>query len=119
MKLFVKILWLAISGIWMAIEFFVCGMILCIMVFSMDFGVQFYKFAGFVLNPFGKKIHVDFNSHPVYNTIWIILLGLASFILYMAMGLFWCITIVGVEYGKQCFRLAILFLMPFGATISN
>ena len=62
----------------------------------------------------GKK---DFGKHPIANIIWIIFGGLFLAIGFGVLGLIWCITIIGIPFGKQCFKLAGLALTPFGAEI--
>ncbi len=51
------------------------------------------------------------------NILWFIFGGLFSGILWLLAGLIWCITIIGIPFGKQFFKLAQLSLMPFGAQI--
>ena len=52
------------------------------------------------------------------NLIWFLVVGLASAISWFATGLVWCITIIGIPFGKQCFKLAKLAAFPFGATVA-
>ena len=52
------------------------------------------------------------------NILWLIFTGLMTAIMWLFLGIFWCITIIGIPFGKQCFKFAHLSLMPFGATIS-
>ena len=51
------------------------------------------------------------------NILWFIFGGLFSGILWLLAGPIWCITIIGIPFGKQFFKLAQLSLMPFGAQI--
>lgn len=53
------------------------------------------------------------------NIIWVIFGGLEMAIAYFFIGLIWCITIIGIPFGKQYFKLAKLCFMPFGAEISK
>ncbi len=59
----------------------------------------------------------DFSKHAILNLIWFFLGGFSLFFYYAFMGLFFCITIIGIPFGKQCFKLAKLSFAPFGATI--
>ena len=77
----------------------------------------------FLLN---DEVHVNFGKEIVYgcgtfsvlvNIIWLLLSGLELAIGYVVLGCLWCITIVGIPFGKQCFKLAKLALMPFGASV--
>lgn len=53
------------------------------------------------------------------NILWFLLTGLWLGLSYIILGLFWCITIIGIPFGKQCFKFAKLSLMPFGATVEK
>ena len=52
------------------------------------------------------------------NIIWFLLVGLISFITWTFTGIILCITIIGIPFGKQCFKLSALALLPFGANVS-
>ena len=58
-------------------------------------------------------------KHPIANIIWLVFGGLEIAIGFLIAALIWCITIIGIPFGKQCFKLAMLAVMPFGATISK
>ena len=51
------------------------------------------------------------------NLIWIVFFGLEMAIGYVILGCLWCITLLGIPIGKQCFKMAKLSLMPFGASV--
>ena len=52
------------------------------------------------------------------NIVWLIFTGFASAVSWFLLGVIWCITIIGIPFGKQCFKIASLVLTPFGATVS-
>ncbi len=76
-----------------------------------------FKIAKLVIFPFGKVVKSDFGKHPIANIIWILFGGLELAVGYLFVGLLLCITIIGIPFGKQCFKLAQLALVPFGATV--
>ena len=117
MKLIGNILWFIFTGIWTAIAFFILGIIWCITIIGIPFGKQCFKLAGLALFPFGKTVDSNFASHPIANVIWIILFGWSLALGYLIAGVIWCITILGIPFGKQCFKLARLSLIPFGAKV--
>ena len=88
-----------------------------ITIIGIPFGKQCFKFAKLSAFPFGKSVDENFGSHPIANVIWLLLGGLEMAIGFFFIGLIWCITIVGIPFGKQCFKLALLSLAPFGAQI--
>lgn len=117
MKTLGNILWLLLVGLWSAIGYAVVGLILCITIVGIPFGKQCFKLASLMLTPFGKTVKTNFGAHPVMNIIWMILVGWEMAIGFIISGLIFCITIIGIPFGKQCFKLAVLALMPFGARV--
>jgi len=119
MNLTGNIIWLLFGGIFVAILWFVSGLILCVTIIGIPFGVQCFKVAGFVLWPFGKEIelgHFGFGG-LIFNIIWLIFFGWEFAIAHLIIGLIFCITIIGIPFGFQHFKLAQLGLIPFGAQI--
>jgi len=114
-----NIIWLLFGGIISAIAWFLSGLLLCVTIIGIPFGVQCMKIAGFVLWPFGRNIDIGnfgFGGF-LFNIIWIIFFGWELAIAHLTTGLFFCITIIGIPFGLQHFKLAMLGLMPFGAKI--
>ncbi len=119
MKTLGNILWVILVGLGSAISWFVLGVILCITVIGIPFGRQCFKMAKLVFMPFGKSAIIDFNKHPIANVIWIIFFGWIIALGYLIDGVLWCITIIGIPFGRQCFKLAKLAFTPFGAEIDE
>lgn len=116
MKTLGNIIWLLLIGLWGAIGYFLEGIIWCITIIGIPFGKQCFKMAGLMLTPFGKKVTTNFGKHPIANIIWLIFGGLELAIGFFFAGIVFCITIIGIPFGKQCFKMARLALTPFGAT---
>lgn len=112
-----NILWMLFFGLWTAVVWFALGLLWCITIVGIPCGVQCFKIAGLVLWPFGKEVSSDFGAHPILNLIWMIFGGLELAISYVVGGAICCITIIGIPFGKQCFKLATLSLAPFGARV--
>ncbi len=117
MKLIGNIIWLIFGGLFAALAWLLAGLLLCITIIGIPFGLQFFKFAKLVLWPFGKNVDTDFNEHPIMNIIWLIIGGWETFLVYIVIGAIFYITIIGIPFGKQWFKLAQLALFPFGAKI--
>lgn len=118
MKTVGNILWLIFGGLESAICWFFIGLLWCITIIGIPFGKQCFKMAKLVIWPFGKKIDTNFNSHPIANVIWLVLFGLWFALSAIVAGALYCITIIGIPFGKQWFKMAKLFLTPFGAKIN-
>lgn len=113
-----NLIWLIFGGLIAAILWFVIGLILCITVIGMPLGLQCFKMASLVLAPFGKEVKTEFGEHPIANFLWMILAGWELFLASAGIGLIFCITIIGIPFGKQWFKIAALSLMPFGADLN-
>ncbi len=117
MKIIGNILWFIFTGLESALAWAIIGLLWCITIIGIPFGLQSFKLASLVIWPFGRRVNANFANHPIANIIWIIFGGLLLSIGYLFVGIFWCITIIGIPFGKQCFKLAGLALTPFGASI--
>ena len=117
MKVIGNLIWFFVIGLASAVSWFLLGVLWCITIIGIPFGKQCFKIAGLMLWPFGKRIDADFSSHPIANIIWLIFGGLELGIVYAVAGIILCITIIGIPFGKQCFKLATLAIGPFGANI--
>jgi len=122
MKLIGNLIWLLFGGIAMSIGYVISSLCLMITIIGIPFGVQTLKLALLALWPFGKKI-VDNGAsggclNVIMNILWIICGGLCLCLSHLGLGLLFCITIIGIPFGLQHFKLAGLALTPFGKTIS-
>ena len=118
MKLIGNILWFLIVGIGTALSWFFLGLLLCITIIGIPFGKQCFKLAGLSLFPFGKTVKSDFGAHPIANVLWAVFFGWELALGYLLSGVIFCITIIGIPFGKQCFKLAALAFVPFGAKVN-
>jgi len=119
MKTIGNIIWILFGGLPMAIGWFFVGILWCITIIGIPIGLQAFKLAKLSFLPFGKRVSSGSGAGSmILNILWIIfggfLLAAGSFIV----GCIFCITIIGIPFGKQHFKLAKLALMPFGATVS-
>lgn len=118
MKTVANILWILFGGLILSILWALAGVILCITIIGIPVGIQCFKFANLMLFPFGRDV-VYGNSTVSFllNVLWIICFGLNIALWSLTIGVLWCITIIGIPIGTQCFKFAKLALMPFGAII--
>jgi len=121
MNLLGNIIWLIFGGLMAALGYFFGGIVLCITVIGVPWGLQCFKLAGVVLWPFGKKVVNDSDNmgclNILFNLIWILCGGLYTAIVHIVMGAILCLTIIGIPWGKQHFKLVEISLMPFGRRI--
>ena len=116
-----NIIWLVFGGLMAAFGYFIGGIVLCITFIGLPWGVQCFKLAGFVLWPFGKKVVSDSDNmgclNIFFNLVWILCGGLYTAIVHIVMGAILCLTIIGIPWGRQHFKLVEISLMPFGKRI--
>ena len=118
MRVIGNILWIILGGFVIAVAWAIIGLILCVTIVGIPLGVQALKMAGLTLTPFGKRVEYGGGAgSTLLNIIWIVLAGLWLAIGYVAAGLVNMITIVGIPFGIQSFKMAKLALMPFGAQV--
>jgi uncharacterized membrane protein YccF (DUF307 family) len=116
-----NIIWLIFGGLMAALGYLLGGFVLCITVIGVPWGLQCFKLAGLVLWPFGKTVISDSANmgclNIFFNLIWIVCGGLYTAIVHIVMGAILCLTIIGIPWGKQHFKLVEISLMPFGKRI--
>lgn len=112
-----NLIWAILGGIWLALLWAVTGLVLCITIIGIPFGVQCFKAAKLSLFPFGKKVRLNFGAHPIANVLWLIFCGWEMAVAYLTCAIANCITIVGIPNGSQCFKMMKLAFAPFGAQV--
>lgn len=122
MKFLGNILWFLLGGFIVSIYYFIVGLLFCITIIGIPFGLQLIKLAGFALWPFGHDIESDTNDggclSVIMNVIWILVGGIEIAMLHLTFGVVLCLTIIGIPFGIQHFKMALLALIPFGKRIS-
>src|SRR6218665_1020090 len=121
MNLIGNLIWLIFGGFFAAFGYFMGGLVLCVTIIGMPWGLQCFKMAGLVLWPFGKKVISDSSQKGClsifFNLIWIVCGGLYTAFVHLIMGFILCITVIGIPWGKQHFKLLEISLMPFGKRV--
>jgi uncharacterized membrane protein YccF (DUF307 family) len=121
MRLLLNILWIVLGGgfvLW--IEYVLAGVLLCLTIVGIPFGVQCFKLAGLALLPFGKDIDATVGSvsggalRTVFNIIWILVAGVWIFITHVGLAIALAVSIIGIPFAVQHLKLAVLALWPFG-----
>lgn len=122
MKFLGNIIWLIFGGVVTSIEYLISSLLLMITIIGIPFGLQTMKLALLALWPFGSKVTDNGNSGGclsiLMNILWIILGGFWICLTHLGFGLLLCITIIGIPWGRQHFKMAALALTPFGKNIS-
>ena len=116
MKTIGNIIWLIFGGLITSIFSFLAGVVCCITIIFIPIGLQYFKVAKFVLWPMGKKVEsVNTTGFKTFiNILWAIFGGWEGFLAYGLVGVILCITIIGIPFGKQFFKLAKFIILPLG-----
>jgi uncharacterized membrane protein YccF (DUF307 family) len=116
-----NLLWLILGGIWLALGYLLGGLVMCVTIIGIPFGIQAFKIAGLVLWPFGRTVVARPDAggvaEVIFNVIWLVLVGWGIFVAHIVSGLILCLTIIGIPFGIQSFKLSVLALWPFGREI--
>jgi uncharacterized membrane protein YccF (DUF307 family) len=116
-----NVLWLVLAGLWMAIGYVVAGIVQCITIIGIPFGIQSFKLAGYALWPFGRLVLQRLDRDPalscVGNVVWLVLSGFWLALGHLVTGVLLCLTIIGIPFGIASFKLAGLSLAPFGKVV--
>ena len=122
MNILGNILWIVLGGIFISMYYALVGLLFCITIVGIPFGIQLLKIAGFALWPFGRQIVAGETDGGclslIMNVIWLILGGVEIALAHIGLGIGFCITIIGIPFGLQHFKMALLALTPFGKQIS-
>ena len=118
LKFIGNILFFIFGGLIDAIAWGLIGVIWSLTIIGFPIGLQCFKMARLHLWPFGKKIiYSSSETSFVLNIIWIIFGGVPIAVAELTSGILLCMTIIGIPFGIQQFKLTLLALMPFGTKI--
>ena len=121
MNIFGNIMWFILGGFIVSLCYFLVGAVFCLTIIGIPFGIQFFKIGLFALWPFGSEVVSDTNDGGclaiLMNVLWILFGGIEVAILHVGFGILCCLTIIGIPFGLQHFKMTLLALVPFGKKI--
>lgn len=121
MSLIGNIMWLIFGGLIVALEYFLSGLILCATIIGIPFGIQCFKIGILTLLPFGREVREVPGEggclSTIFNIVWIFLGGIWIALTHLIFGILLAITIIGLPFAKQHFKLMRLSFTPFGKDI--
>jgi uncharacterized membrane protein YccF (DUF307 family) len=116
-----NVLWFVLAGVWLAIGYAIAGVLLCITVIGIPFGLAAFRLAGYVIWPFGRIVVRNPDRVPgvsaVANVLWFVLAGWWLCLIHLVTGFLLCLTIIAIPFGIANFKLAGLALAPLGKLI--
>ncbi|MEV0279497.1 YccF domain-containing protein [Streptomyces sp. NPDC050610] len=120
MRFILNIVWLVLCGFWMAVGYAVAGIICCVLIVTIPFGIASFRIAGFALWPFGRTTVERRDAGAascVGNVIWLVFAGWWLALGHVITGIALCVTIIGIPLGIANFKLIPISLMPLGREI--
>jgi len=116
-RLIGNLVWIFTGGLLLALVWLLAGVVLCITVIGIPFGIQCFKISNLAVSPFGKRINTRFGRYPIANVLWMIFFGWHMALLYIAVGIVTMASVIGIPFGLQAFKFAKLAFIPFGAEV--
>lgn len=120
MNTVLNVIWLVLAGIWLALGYVVAGLVSCLLIVTIPFGIASFRMASYALWPFGRTI-VDRPGAGAWsaigNVVWILVAGWWLALAHLATGVLLCLTIVGIPLGVGSFRMIPVSLVPLGKQI--
>lgn len=121
MNFFGNIMWFILGGFIVSLCYFLVGAVFCLTIIGIPFGIQLFKIGLFALWPFGSEVVPDTNDGGclaiLMNVLWILFGGIEVATLHIGFGILCCLTIIGIPFGLQHFKMTLLALVPFGKKI--
>jgi len=116
MSLLGNLIWLVFGGLIAGLLYIVGGLLMCVTIVGIPFGLQSIKLGLATMAPFGKEVVVDPRAGALkilFDVLWLVLCGWEIAVAHLTFGIIFAITIIGLPFARQHFKLAPVALMPF------
>jgi uncharacterized membrane protein YccF (DUF307 family) len=120
MRFVLNLIWLVLCGLWLAIGYTLAGLICCVLIITIPFGLAAFRIAGYALWPFGRTIAPRRDAGVaslIGNVLWIVLAGWWLALAHLVTGVALCLTIIGIPLALANFKLIPISLTPLGVSI--
>ena len=120
MRMIGNILWFLLAGLWLAIGYVVAGVLACVLIITIPFGIACFRLAGYVIWPFGRTVVWRRDAgvaSGIGNVLWVVLFGWELALMHAVTGLLLCLTIIGIPLGIASWKMVPLALLPLGREI--
>ena len=120
MRAILNIIWLVLGGFWLALGYFAAGVLACIFIITIPFGIASFRMAGYALWPFGRAVVAKPGAglgSAVGNVIWFIIAGIWLAIGHVATAIPLFVSIIGIPMGIANLKLIPISLLPLGKQI--
>ncbi|WP_100443944.1 YccF domain-containing protein [Glycomyces xiaoerkulensis] len=120
MRFILNVIWLVLSGLWLAIGYFLAGVLACVLIVTIPFGIASFRMAGYALWPFGRTVVRDPASGCLTllgNVLWLVLFGWWLALEHLVTGAALAITVIGIPLAVANWKMIPLALWPLGARV--
>lgn len=115
-----NILWFVLAGFWLALGYVAVGIVACLLIVTIPFGIASFRLASFVVWPFGRTTVWRREAgvwSAIGNVLWVVLFGWELALAHLVAGLLLMVTIIGIPLGIACWKMVPLALFPLGREI--
>lgn len=119
-RLVLNVIWLVLSGFWLFLGYALAGIVMCLLIVTIPFGLQAFKLAGFALWPFGRSVVFEpgrSGASVVGNVLWVVLAGWWLALLHIGSAVALAVTIIGIPLAWADLKLVPVALLPFGSDV--
>ncbi|GAA1840181.1 YccF domain-containing protein [Agromyces salentinus] len=120
MNTLLNVIWLVLSGFWLFLGYLAAGVVMCVLIVTIPWGIASFRIGLYALWPFGRRVVAKPTSGAwsfIGNVIWFLLAGIWLAIAHLVSGVLLCITIIGIPLGIADFKLIPVSLAPLGKEI--
>lgn len=120
MRVLLNLVWLVLSGVWMALAYLAAGVLCCLLIVTIPFGIAAFRIALYALWPFGRVAVRRRDAggwSALGNVIWFVVAGIWLAIGHVVTGVALCLTVIGIPLGLGSFKMVPLSLLPLGREI--
>lgn len=120
MRIALNIIWFIFAGLWAGIAWCLAGLLMCVLIITIPFGIQAFKIASFTLWPFGRTLvrrPEAGTASAIGNILWFLLAGWWLAVAHLIASFLLAITIIGIPLAMANLKLVMVSLMPFGREI--
>lgn len=115
-----NVLWFVLAGWWLALAYVVAGLVACVLIVTIPFGIASFRLAAYVVWPFGRTTVWRRDAgvwSVVGNVVWVIFFGWELAVAHLLAGLLLMVTVVGIPLGLACWKMVPIALLPLGREI--
>jgi uncharacterized membrane protein YccF (DUF307 family) len=120
MRFVLNVIWFVLAGLWLSIGYVLAGIVACILIVTIPFGIAAFRIAGYALWPFGRTVvrRADAGAgSTIGNVLWVVLFGWWLALAHLVTGIALCISIIGIPLGLANFKLIGISLAPMGREV--